>query len=146
MKFARLKAVAHNIADSLASGVGLLIGVYQTYVFSEAAGEPEGFVLVDLLEGSTTAKTVSSDFRRAIVLYRDALPSFCAKHQVQVRDYRRLCVRYGTDRVYGPHFTVYVEAQNGRSSTQQYAGTPGRRLWSRRGAIHPPVGAKAGDA
>jgi hypothetical protein len=53
MKLGELKSVGHNIADSFASGIGLLIGHYEMNVFAEAASEPEGFVVVDFLEGST---------------------------------------------------------------------------------------------
>ncbi len=33
MKLGELKSLGHNIADSLASGVGVLIGVYVTDIF-----------------------------------------------------------------------------------------------------------------
>ncbi len=35
MKHAVLKSVAHNIADSLASGIGLMIGIYEMDVFGD---------------------------------------------------------------------------------------------------------------
>lgn len=42
MKFDTLRSIGHNIADSLGSGIGLLIGVYEMDVFGEAAGAPDG--------------------------------------------------------------------------------------------------------
>ena len=36
MKFDELRSIGHNIADSLASGIGLLIGYYQMDIFGEA--------------------------------------------------------------------------------------------------------------
>ena len=131
MKFGKLRAVGHNIADSLASGIGLMIGVYQMNVFAEAEGEDEGFVTVDFLAGSTAARTVSDGFRTAVSLYRDALPALCAKHEIDVAEFQRLEARFGTDRVYGPHFAVTVEAKNGRQSIDRYVGTPGKRLRTR---------------
>jgi hypothetical protein len=62
MKLGELKSVGHNIADSFASGIGLLIGHYEMNVFAEAASEPEGFVVVDFLEGSTNPQMVTSEF------------------------------------------------------------------------------------
>jgi hypothetical protein len=132
MKIGNLKSVGHNIADSLASGIGLMIGVYEMNVFAEAAGEDEGFVVVDFLAGLTSGKTVSTSFRKAVVLYTEALPDLCLKHSVDPKEFRRLEVRYGTDPVYGPHFTVNVESRTGKRSTDQYVGIPGRRLRRRR--------------
>ena len=57
MKFNELKSIGHNIADSLASGIGLLTGDYDFDVFGEAAGSPEGFILVDLLTGTWAGAT-----------------------------------------------------------------------------------------
>jgi hypothetical protein len=132
MKLGELKSVGHNIADSFASGIGLLIGYYAMDVFAEAAGEPEGFVVVDFLGGSTKATTVSASFREAICLYRDALPELCAKHGIEAADFARLETRYGTDPVYGRHFTVTVESVDGRLSTDGYVGVPGKRRRRRR--------------
>jgi hypothetical protein len=47
MKFDELRSIAHNIADSLASGNGFLIGVYDMHLFGEASQSPEGFMTVD---------------------------------------------------------------------------------------------------
>jgi hypothetical protein len=55
MKFGTLKSIGHNVADSLASGVGLMIGVYEMDVFGEVTSTPEGFIEVDFLTGDTTA-------------------------------------------------------------------------------------------
>jgi hypothetical protein len=132
MKHGILKAIGHNVADSLASGIGLMIGVYEMSVFAEAAGEEEGFVSVDFLKGSTTGRNVSASFRKAVELYGEALPRLCGKHSVDLSEFKALEVRYGTDAVYGPHFTVTVEGKTGKRSTEQYVGIPGRRLRRRR--------------
>jgi hypothetical protein len=132
MKLGVLKSLGHNMADSLASGIGLMIGYYAMDVFGEASGEPEGFVVVDLLAGTATGDTISADFRKAVACYRDALPNLCAKHGVDPKDFTRLDVRYGTDPVYGRHFTVTVAGRDGKQSTDQYVGVPGRRFRHRR--------------
>jgi len=132
MKLGHLRSVGHNIADSLASGMGFMIGVYQTDVFTEASGEDDGFIVVDFLNGQTSGSTVSESFRSAVSLYRDALPELCLKHSVDPTEFRKLEVRYGTDPVYGPHFTVTVEGQTGKRSSDQYVGVPGKRLRRRR--------------
>ncbi len=52
MKFDELRSIGHNIADSLASGTGLLIGIYGTDIFGEASRSPERFITVDFLTGT----------------------------------------------------------------------------------------------
>ena len=139
MKFGALKSVGHNIADSLASGIGLMIGIYSMDVFSEAAAGAEGYIEVDFLHGTTSGSPASRKLLRAISLYRDALPELCRKHGVRVEDFKRLQARFGVDKAYGPHFTVTVANRAGKSSTDQYLGTPGRRL-TRRKSIAAQLG------
>jgi hypothetical protein len=75
MKHAILKSIAHNIADSLASGIGLMIGVYQMDVFGEAAESPEGFIEVDFLKGVTSGAAPSLSLARAVHRYAEVLPN-----------------------------------------------------------------------
>jgi hypothetical protein len=49
MKHAELRSIVHNVADSLASGIGLMIGVYNSDTFGEAARSPSGLITVDFL-------------------------------------------------------------------------------------------------
>ena len=132
MRIGLLKSIGHNIADSLASGIGMAIGVYQMDIFGEASAGSQGYITVDFLRGTTSGTEVTDGLRKAIGLYREYLPTLCAKHGVTVADLKALKVRFGTDPVYGPHFTVTVEGSDGKSSTDQYVGIPGKRLRSRR--------------
>ena len=132
MKHTHLRSIGHNIADSLASGIGLMIGVYETDIFSEASAEDEGFIKVDFLTGTTTGKNISDQLRGAVARYRQALPTLCARHGVDPSRVTQLEARYGNDPVYGRHFTVSVEDLTGRRSTDRYVGVPGRRLRTRR--------------
>ncbi len=61
MKHAVLTSVAHNIADSLASGIGLMIGVYEMDIFGEAAHSSEGFIEVDFLTGASACAARAPD-------------------------------------------------------------------------------------
>ena len=128
MKFATLKSVGHSIADSLASGICMLIGYYDIDIFHEAASSGEGYIEVDFLTGSTAGSPASSSLSRAIALYRDVIPEQCKKQGGNFSSLTRMSARFGTDKVYGPHFTVTVEDIEGRKSTEKYIGRPGRRL------------------
>ena len=68
MKHDQLRSIAHNIADSLASGIGLLIGVYEMDIFGEASTSKQGFITVDFLNGTTAGGTASDSLMKAIQL------------------------------------------------------------------------------
>ena len=127
MKFDELRSIGHNIADSLASGVGLLIGVYTMNVFGEAKRSPEGFLTVDFLSGECVAGAASPSLARAIALYKDALGALCKKHGTSPAAFRELTVRYSTD-AYGRRFRVTIEHRHGKRSVDEYVGRPGQRV------------------
>jgi len=131
MKFGELKSIGHNISDSLASGIGLLIGCYSMDIYGEASGSPEGYIAVDFLSGATEGGNPSKELADAIILYRDALADLCKRHSVEVSAYKTLNARFGVDAVYGQHFTVTIEDQSGRRSVDRYIGVPGRRVRTR---------------
>ena len=47
MKHAERRAIVHNVADSLGSGIGLMIGHYEMDVYGDAQRSPEGAITVD---------------------------------------------------------------------------------------------------
>lgn len=133
MKLGELKSIGHNIADSLASGVGLLIGIYEMDIFAEAAAREPGFINIDFLTADVSGSPASPSLLQAVRLYRAVVPKLCNKHGVDVRFVKSLSARFGTDPAYGPHFTVTVESADGRKSVDRYVGTPGKRFRMRRG-------------
>ena len=118
MKYDRLRSIAHNIADSVASGIGLAIGVYEMDIFREAAASPDAFIEVDFLNGTTKGGPVSASLATAISHYQDWLPALCEKHGASVSQFRELTARY----THGRRVGVTVEDQNGRRSTDYYHG------------------------
>jgi hypothetical protein len=127
VKHAVLTSIGHNIADSLASGVGILAGVYDMDVFGEATGSPEGFIEVDFLTGTTSGAQPSPSLARAIRLYAEALPALCGRQGAEVADFARLVARYASGRTGEHHFTVEVVDRLGKRSRDHYAGLPGAR-------------------
>jgi hypothetical protein len=53
MKIGVLRAIAHNIADSLGSGIGLLIGVCEMNVFGDAKKSPGGVISINFFGGQS---------------------------------------------------------------------------------------------
>jgi hypothetical protein len=127
MKFGDLRSLAHNLADSFASGVGLLVGVLEMDVYGEAARSPEGFIEVDFLTGSVSGGPPSTSLARAVALYREALPGLCARHGAEVGAFRTILARFWVADD-GRRYRVTIEDRNGRRSTDDYQGSPGRRV------------------
>jgi hypothetical protein len=132
MKFSELKSIGHNVADSLSSGIGLLVGCYEMNVYGEASSSLEGYMIVDFLTGETEGAQPSNYLRDAILRYKSAFGSLCQKHGVEVGAFKTLKAKFAVDARYGGHFTVTVEDQNGRRSVDHYIGVPGRRIRMRR--------------
>ncbi|MCV9965849.1 hypothetical protein OIU34_28670 [Pararhizobium sp. BT-229] len=127
MKHSELCAVAHNLADSLASGRGFLVGYFPTEIFAEAAQSSEGHITVDFLTGQITGGQPSDSLRKAIALYINAVPAFFKKHGASISDVREVIVRYHAQ-LLGNRFTVTVVDARGRRSSAEYGGVPGKRL------------------
>jgi hypothetical protein len=127
MKIGTLRAIAHNIADSLGSGCGLLVGVYEMNVFGEASRSPGGVIDIDFLAGKATRGTASRALKAAIVKYRDVLPAFCAKHGASMEDIKTLSARYAMDAPNG-RIVVTVQDRTGRCCVDEYRGTPARHV------------------
>jgi hypothetical protein len=127
MKHNELRSIAHNVADSLASGIGLLIGVCEMDAFGEAVGSPERYITVDFLTGRISGGKPSEYLAKAAKLYCEALPRLCKRHGVSVSAFRELTARY-----YGSglrtRFLVTIEDEAGRRSSTEYGGTPGQRV------------------
>jgi len=134
MKFATLKSLGHNIADSLASGIGLMIGVYSMDVFGEASAGKPGYIEVDFILGTTCGSPASRKLRAAIALYSSkALPALCEKQGVELDQGKAIRARFEVHPVAGRYFTVTVENSRGKRSVEQYVGVSGRRLRRREG-------------
>jgi hypothetical protein len=136
MKLGELTSFAHNVADSLASGICLMVGIYSTDIYREAAASPEGHIIVDFKTGSTSGSPVSSELRRAVHRFSELLPELAKEHGLDPSNIKVLMARFGTDPVAGPHFSVTVEAADGRRSIDQYIGIPGRRFGKGRRSTH----------
>ena len=128
MKHDVLRSIAHNIADSLACGNGFLIGLYShSNVYEEASQSESGFVTVDFLNGVVTEGSASERLLEVVRLYRDALDKLCKKHGYSRSDFASLIVRYSTNRLGHPQFTVSVKDRHGRQSNTEYGGLDAQR-------------------
>jgi hypothetical protein len=127
MKHDKLRSIAHNIADSFASGIGLLVGVYEMDAFEEARNSEEGFITVDFLNGRIQGGCPSASLAKAVALYRDALPDLCERQGASISNFRALTARFSVS-AYGKRVQVIVEDENGRSSTDEYVGIPLKRV------------------
>ena len=138
MKIGELTSFGHNVADSLASCVCFMVGIYSVDIHAEAAASPEGHIVVDFKTGSTSGSPVSADLRHAIESYAERLSECADRHGLDAGEIEVLVARFGTDPIFGRHFTVTVEASDGRRSVDRYAGSPGKRLGRPRRSTRVP--------
>jgi hypothetical protein len=127
VKHDKLRSIAHNVADSFASGIGLPLGYYATDVFGEAKRSPEGFITVDFLEGTLVTGRASGPLGKAVGLYRGVLADVSAKHGASVSQFRTLTARYSVDS-HGRRVVVTIEDSEGRRSIDEYVGDPLRHI------------------
>ena len=127
MKHAELRAIVHNVADSLGSGIGLMIGHYEMDVYGEAQRSSGGAITVDFLQGTVVEGEPSASLAESVALYRDAFTSLCLKAGGSVAELTEAKARFWSDAL-SRRFTVTVVSKDGRRSTTDYAGTPGQRV------------------
>lgn len=120
VKHDQLRGVAHDVADSFASGIGLPIGFYVTDVFSEAGKTSQGFITLDFLSGTVVSGRASASLTKAIGLYCQAFTDMSAKHGVAVSKFRVLHATYYAD----GRVIIAIEDNKGRRSTDEYVGVP----------------------
>lgn len=126
MKHNELRAIVHNTADSLASGLGFLIGYYETDVFGEAAQSEDGSLTIDLLEGRVAKGTASKSLSEAVALYKEALARLVTQAGGSPSELREATVRYWSDAI-ERRSLITIEDANGRRSSTEFAGVPGKR-------------------
>src|SRR6185437_1962618 len=118
---------AHNMAASMAGGIGLLIGMYDFQVFRDAARSPGWTITVDFLQGQVLGGKPSAGVVSAAKAYRDALPRFCTKHHISPEDFQEMTARY-TARPGQCSFIVTITDRLGRRSSTEYSAPQGKRL------------------
>ena len=128
MKIGELTSFGHNLADSLASGICFMAGVYSVDIHREASSSEVGYIVVDFITGATSGSPVSPDLDRAIKRFSTLLPELAKQHGLDPSEIKVLSARFGTDKVAGPHYSVTVESSDGRRSVDQYSGYPGKRF------------------
>ncbi|TKW66383.1 MAG: hypothetical protein DI616_10505 [Paracoccus denitrificans] len=126
MKHAALRAIIHNLADSLSGGVSLLAGSYDLDIYRDADRAGPAGVTVDFLN-ATADTPVAQPVRDALPKLRDALERLCRDAGGSIADFRVAQARFLSDGIHRK-FTVIVEDRRGKRSAADYAGTPGARL------------------
>ena len=127
MKHDHLCAIGHNLADSMASGLGFVIGYYPMDVFGEAALSPDGLIEVDFLHGRILCGVVSDSLEAAAAHYAEALPEFCRTNGAEATDFEALSALFDATASQRRVF-LKVTDRRGRSSTTEYVGLPLKRV------------------
>ena len=123
MKHDVLRSIGHNIADSLAGGCGLMVGMYEIDVYGEAASSEAGILSVDFLTGETSGVATSAYLKEAARRYSESLPSLCERSGARSTDFKRLVAYYEAAPLRS--YVVELEDNPGRVSRDRYVGWPG---------------------
>ena len=126
MRHGKLCAIGHNLADSLASGLSLVIGYLETDVFGEAAAG-DGVLEVDFLNGQIVHGTGSANLRVAVARFREMLPSFCVAHGADISDFSILRASFETTG-FERNVSLKVADAYGKCTVTAYSGNPLKRL------------------
>jgi hypothetical protein len=127
MKHDRLCAIGHNLADSMASGLGFVIGYHPMDVFGEAASSPGGVIEVDFLRGCIVRGEASENLKAAAARFAEVLPKFCQQNGAQVTDFVNLSAVFDANAL-EPRVSLIVSDQSGHNSVTDYAGIPLKRV------------------
>ncbi|MGB7244290.1 MAG: hypothetical protein WBC93_19675 [Sulfitobacter sp.] len=126
MKHSELHAIAHNFADSLASGQGFVVGYYPTDVFADASSNPGRFLVVDFLTGQIDEGIASDQLLHALPVFRNEFENFCQKHGASKSEFKEFKTRFEAGYL-GATYTVTITDVRGRRSAIEYKGSPGKR-------------------
>ncbi|MDG4885552.1 hypothetical protein [Mesorhizobium sp. WSM4884] len=127
MKHERLCAIAHNFADSMASGLGFVVGYCPTDVFEEAATSPGGVIEIDFLSGSIIGGRPSHQLKGAAAIFGQAFPIFCKKNGAEATDFQSFLAAFDAKGGRRRAMLTVVD-RNGRRSCTEYDGVPLKRL------------------
>lgn len=130
MKHAKLRAVAHNLADSLASGVSLLTGAYELDLYGDAARAPGERLVLDLMNGAVIEGALSPALATALARLGPEFARLCAAAGTEPGDCRRAIARFHA-RAGACGFTLLIEDRAGRTTEADYEGTPAHRARDR---------------
>ncbi|MBZ9683734.1 hypothetical protein LB516_16820 [Mesorhizobium sp. CO1-1-7] len=127
MKHDRLCAIAHNFADSMASGLGFVVGFCQTEVFEEAAISPGGVIEIDFLRGRVVRGRASQRLESAAITFGQAFPDFCKKNGAEATDFQSFLAAFDARGEWRRAMLTVVDSK-GRRSLTEYGGVPLKRL------------------
>ena len=127
MKHDHLCAIGHNLADSMASGLGFVIGYHPMDVFGEAASSRGGVIEVDFLNGRIVRGEASDNLKAAAARFAEILPGFCRDNRAEASDFANLSAVFDATTL-ERRVSLFVTDRNGHSSTTEYAGIPLKRL------------------
>ncbi|MCZ2496130.1 hypothetical protein GN316_05115 [Xylophilus sp. Kf1] len=128
MKPGAVTSFGHSIAASIASGMGFMIGTYRMDVFAEAASSEPGFIELDIITGVLAGNVITPSLARAFCLYREVLKKQSVRQNADLSKVKHLVLRFGTDQIYGRHFSVKSICIDGQISTAIFDGITGQKI------------------
>jgi hypothetical protein len=123
MKQGVRRAIAHSLADSLASGCSFLLGNYE---FSVRAHMRNGRLAIDCLAPCMIEGRDGPELQQVMGAMPGALAKLCAGQHIDPKSFGELIVAFEQD-LLGMSATTRVAADGGETFVDTYVGTPLRR-------------------
>lgn len=127
MKHGQLRSVAHSMADSLASGVSLMTGIYDLHVYEDALRSENGVLTVDLLNGKVIKGEPSANLAAAILCLPREFDRLCRADGFSRSDCRNAVAHFHANK-FSRGFTLFVEDKSGQATETDFQGVPARRV------------------
>ncbi|MGA0615863.1 hypothetical protein [Paracoccus sp. KR1-242] len=127
MKHGQLRSVAHNLADSLASGVSLITGFCDLHVYEDAMRSEGGVLTIDLLNGQVITGTPSPDLAAAVLRIPEEFDRLSRGKCLSRGECRSALAHFHANQVMHG-FTLVVEDSSGRVTETDFQGVPARRV------------------
>lgn len=126
MKHATLHSIAHNLGDSFACGIGLLIGSYDLDIYHLAAKSQNGRISCDFLNSAVVEGALDTKHRNAFERYCEALPKLAASQGASLSDFSVLILTFWAGKHFGLGFDADVADHAGKRSVRSYRGIPAK--------------------
>lgn len=126
MKLGVIRAVAHNYAHSLASGISLATGFHELDVYRDAATSPGGRLRLDLMNGKVLEGVASADLVVALSRIPPLFAEGCRRAGGSREDVKRAEAMFSFSGL-EEGFILEIEDMKGRRSAADYSGSGSRR-------------------
>jgi hypothetical protein len=119
-------AIAHNLADSIASGCSLLLGVYDFSIGAHITESPSGRVVIECLQPLLIEGTLNSEIRELLAALPAGLTKLCDDEGGSPEDFSVLTLAFSKTQL-AIEVEIVVAGPASIPRSRWFSGSPLRR-------------------